>query len=155
MQFISKLLSFVLIGLVFMITYDAFMRYFLSSGSIALQELEWHLYDLIILISIPYTLKLNEHVKVDIFYEHFSVKYQSLIDIFAYLVFVVPFSAMILYFSYDFVMLSYMQNEASSDPGGLSHRFIIKSAILIAFSLLILQTIQNIKQSYKIYKGAK
>ena len=48
--------------------YDVAMRYLFHSGSVALQELEWHLFALIILLGASYTLKHDDHVRVDIIY---------------------------------------------------------------------------------------
>ena len=70
-NYLGKFTSFIVALLVLLVVYDATARYLFSTGSIALQELEWHLFDVIILFAIPYTLKLDAHVRVDIFYASF------------------------------------------------------------------------------------
>lgn len=142
--FIALLSSMTLGVLVLLIVYDALMRYILQSGSIALQELEWHLFDVVILLSIAYTLKENAHVRVDIFFDKFSQKYKRVIDIFATLFFIIPFSFLIIYFSYDFVLMSFTQMEGSSNPGGLEYRFLVKSLMPLAFLFVILQSISKL-----------
>ena len=130
--------------LVLLVVYDATMRYAFSEGSTALQELEWHLFDVVIMLGIAYAQKTGAHVRVDIFYDRFSKKRKKVIDIMATLLFIVPFSILIIYIGYDFVVMSFMQHEASSDPGGLPYRWIVKSLMIIAFVLLLLQVAKNL-----------
>ena len=145
-KYLSYFTAFILALLVMLIVYDATARYLFSSGSTALQELEWHFFDVIILFSIAYTLKHNAHVRVDIFYDKFSLKTQTSIDIVALLFFVLPLSMLIIYIGFGFVELSFVQSEASSDPGGLSHRWIVKSLMPLAFLFLALQSISELLQ---------
>ena len=135
--------ALVLISLVALILYDATMRYFFSSGSIMLQELEWHLFDLIMLFSIAFTLQYNRHVRVDIIYQNYSAKTKKLVDLVGYIFMVIPFSLLILYVGYEFVLMSFEQMEGSANPGGLPYRFIIKSSMLLGFVLLALQALSE------------
>ena len=139
LRFITFLTSLSLGILVVLVVYDATMRYLFSEGSTALQELEWHLFDVVILFSIAYTFKNNAHVRVDIFYDKYKEKTKHLVNIFATVFFILPFSALIIYMGYDFVMMSFIQNEASSDPGGLPYRWIVKSFMVISFVLLFIE----------------
>jgi len=143
-KYIDLFTAFILMALVFLIVYDALSRYLFSSGSVALQELEWHFFDVVILLSIAYTFKKNSHVRVDIFYDNYSKKLKLIIDILAILIFILPFSALIIYVGFDFVELSFIQNEASSDPGGLSNRWIVKSLMPLAFIFLALEAIKSV-----------
>ena len=138
---ITAVLSLIL---VFLIVYDAFNRYLFSEGSIAVQELEWHIFDVIILLSLSYTFLQNGHVKVDIIYHNLNEKYKNYIDVIAYLFFVIPFSILVICASIDFVILSYEQNETSPNPAGLELRFLIKSVIILGFSFVIMQVISEI-----------
>ncbi len=149
---VSKITAFALSFLVLLIVYDATMRYLFSEGSTALQELEWHLFDIVILLSIAYTLKRNSHVRVDIFYDKFSKRFQKYIDIISTVFFILPFSFFIIYVSFNFVEMSFLQNEASSDPGGLPYRWLVKSLILIAFFLLSLQAFLTLVDDIKELK---
>lgn len=134
--------------LVLLVVYDALMRYLLQSGSIALQELEWHLFDIVIMLGIAYTLQRASHVRVDIFYDRYSDKTRHIINIVGALFFILPFSLLIIYVGFDFVMLSFGQMEASSDPGGLPYRFIVKSLMPLAFLLLIVQSINEVYKEF-------
>lgn len=145
--------AFILALLVMLIVYDATARYLFSSGSTALQELEWHFFDVVILLSIAFTLKHNSHVRVDIFYDKFSLKTQALINILSVLFFILPLSFLIIYIGIGFVELSFMQSEASSDPGGLTHRWIVKSLMPLAFSFLALEAFSLLADEIKKWRS--
>lgn len=134
--------------LIVLVVYDALVRYLFQSGSIALQELEWHLFDVVIMLGIAYTLQRASHVRVDIFYDQYSEKMRHIVNIIGALFFILPFSLLIIYVGFDFVMLSFEQLEASSDPGGLPYRFVVKSLLPIAFVLLIVQTLTEVYKEF-------
>ena len=153
-RLVGNLTALVLALLILLVLYDATVRYLFHAGSIALQELEWHLFDVVILLGIAYALRENAHVRVDIFYDRFSKKTRAWIDLTGTLFLVLPFSALIIYVGFDFVMLSFMQMEASSDPGGLPYRFIVKSLMPLAFTLLILQSLSEVRRALKVIREA-
>lgn len=151
-KYLGVVTALVLAFLVLLVVYDASARYIFSSGSIALQELEWHLFDVVILFGISYTLSKNAHVRVDIFYASFSDKTKAIINIISSIFFVLPFSILIIYIGYDFVHLSFIQNEISSNPGGLEYRYIVKALMPLSFVFLILQTIRNLKDDLEFIR---
>jgi TRAP-type mannitol/chloroaromatic compound transport system permease small subunit len=152
MKILSYFTAFILVALVGLILYDATARYLFSEGSTALQELEWHFFDVVILLSVSYALQHNSHVRVDIFFENFSKKTQTVIDMLSTLFFILPFSFLIIYISFGFVEMSYLQEEASCDPGGLSHRWIVKSLMPLAFVFLVLSACGKLFESFKKWR---
>ena len=145
-----------LISLTLLVSYDVIMRKFFSAGSIALQELEWHLFDITFLFSIAYTLSKDKHVRVDIFYDKFPFKVKKIINIITIIFFVIPLATLIVVEAIPFVQMSYMQGESSGDPGGLCCRWIIKSTIIWAFLMVYLQSIAELKKNIyqlKHHKG--
>lgn len=153
-KIISYFTALSLGALVALILYDATVRYLFSGGSLALQELEWHLFDVVILLSIAYTFKQNAHVRVDVFYDKFSPKLQRMINIFSIVLFILPLSFLIIYVGVDFVEMSFVQNEASSNPGGLTHRWIVKSLMPLAFILLSLQALLMLIEEIKLWRAS-
>ncbi|MDQ1326401.1 MAG: hypothetical protein QG564_1526, partial [Campylobacterota bacterium] len=131
-----------------LVAYDAAVRYLFSAGSVALQELEWHLFDVIFLLGLSYTLKHDKHVRVDIFFEKYSTQAKSIVQILSMLFLVVPFSLFFLNDALDMAYQSYIQHEVSSDPGGLTHRYLIKSMLVVAFVLLLVQAISEVLKAY-------
>lgn len=152
-KYLSYLTAFVLAVLVLLVVYDATARYIFSEGSTALQELEWHLFDIIILFGIAYTLREDAHVRVDIFYASFSQKTKALINIISSLFFILPFSFLIIYIGIDFVTMSFAQNECSSNPGGLEYRFLVKSLMPLSFIFLLLQALKNAKTDFDMWRA--
>lgn len=152
-KYVAYLTAVILALLVILVVFDATARYLFSEGSTALQELEWHFFDVVILLSIAFTLRNNAHVRVDIFYEKFSQKTKVLINIFSFLFFVLPLSFLIIYIGIHFVEMSYIQHEASSDPGGLKYRWIVKSLMPLAFILLALQAFKELVSDIKSWRA--
>ena len=131
-----------------LVAYDAGMRYLFSAGSIALQEVEWHLFDVIFLLGLTYALKHDKHVRVDIFFERYSQNRRMIVQILSMLLLVIPFSLLFLSDALDMTYQSYIQQEVSSDPGGLTHRWLIKAMLAFSFVLLILQALSEVLKAY-------
>lgn len=148
-KYLSYFTAFILISLVLLVVYDASARYIFSAGSIALQELEWHLFDIVILFGISYTMQQNAHVRVDIFYASFSSKTKAIINIITSLFFILPFSMLIIYIGIEFVSMSFLQNEISSNPGGLEYRFLVKAIMPLSFIFLTFQTFSSLASYIK------
>jgi TRAP-type mannitol/chloroaromatic compound transport system permease small subunit len=145
-EFIGRLSAMVLLALAALIVYDAFARYLFSTGSLMLQELEWHLFDVIILFSVAYTLKYNQHVRVDIFYQKMSPKLQKCVGQVGLIFLVLPFSLLMVYVGLDFVQISFAQMDGSPNAGGLPLRFLVKSLIFLGFVFLTLQAVSEFFQ---------
>jgi TRAP-type mannitol/chloroaromatic compound transport system permease small subunit len=137
-----------LITLTILVSYEVIVRKLFHGGSIAIQELQWHLYDITFLFAIAYTLSHDKHVRVDIFYDKFPKKVKLVINFIAVLFFIVPLATLIFVEAIPFVQMSYAQHESSGDPGGLCCRWIIKSAIIWAFMMLYLQAVAELRKIY-------
>ena len=144
--FITAILALLL---ALLIGYDAFMRYLFSGGSIALQEMEWHIFDVIFLFGLSYALKHDKHVRVDILFVNYSKETKAIVQILSMLFLLIPFSLYFLNGAYDMTLQSYLQDEVSSDPGGLKYRFVIKGLLFFAFILLMLQAISEIIKAFQ------
>ena len=147
-KYSGVLAALLVVALSLLVTYDAMMRYLFSSGSIALQEVEWHLFDIIFLLGLTYALKHDKHVRVDIFFDRYSSETKMLVQILSQLLLVIPFSLLFMYDAYDMTYQSYIQQEVSSDPGGLTHRWLIKGMLVVAFVLLVMQALSEIVKAY-------
>ncbi len=153
MDYMGNVLVAILLLMILNVFYDVLMRYLFHDSSIAMQEMEWHLFALIILFGTSYSLKENAHVRVDFLYDKFSEKTKAIINIVGTLVFLLPFTALIIYGSYAFVMDSYSVGETSGDPGGLKYLWLIKAAIPVSFIILFLEGINYIIKNINIYRG--
>ena len=134
--------------LVLVVCYDVFTRYFLRKSSVAVQELEWHIFAVLFLIAAAYTLKEDSHVRVDVFYTLLPPRGQALINLFGCLVFLIPFSLLVIWTSKGFISMSWAIQETSPDPGGLPYRYILKAMIPAGFVLVLLQGISLALRSF-------
>ena len=139
-------ISIFVIILVLLVGYDVSMRYLFNSGSIAIQELEWHLFSIILLLGSAYTLKHDEHVRLDIFYSSKLIndKVRIWFDVLGTLLILLPFCLLIIVSAWPFVTQAYIHNEISPDPGGLPARWLIKAVIPLGFFFLLIQGIAEV-----------
>jgi len=152
-DFIGFIISMLLIAMILNVAYDVAMRYILHNSSIAMQELEWHLFAVIMLYGTGYALKHNAHVRVDFLYDNFSPKKQAWVNILGVIFFLLPLTFLVIYSSWDFVMDSFTTNEISEDPGGLPYRWIIKAQIPIAFIFLVLCAFNFMLHNINVLRG--
>ena len=137
-DFVGSITVVLLLLMIVNVAYDVMARYVFHNSSIGMQELEWHLFAVIMLYGTGVALKHNAHVRVDFLYDRFSAKKKAWINILGTIFFLLPLVLLVIYGSYEFVMDSYTTNEISEDPGGLPMRWLIKAQIPFAFIFLIL-----------------
>jgi TRAP-type mannitol/chloroaromatic compound transport system permease small subunit len=135
----GRAVSWLVLALVALVGYDVAMRYVFRAGSVAAQELEWHLFALIFLLGAAYALKHDAHVRVDMLYQRLDAQGRAWVDLAGSLLFLLPFCLIMIATSVPFAYAAFLYGEGSPDPGGLPHRFLIKSAIPAGFALLALQ----------------
>ena len=148
-QGVGKLSAILLLLLLLNVFYDVIMRYLFNDVSIGMQELEWHLYATVFLLGISYTLSQDGHVRVDLIYNQLSPRRQAMVDIGGTLLLLIPFALLISWYGIGFVADSYQLGEGSGDPGGLPHRWIIKSMIPLAFILLIISSFGFMQRAWR------
>ncbi|MDX9739866.1 MAG: TRAP transporter small permease subunit [Gammaproteobacteria bacterium] len=151
-EWTGRMVAWLVLVLVLVIVWDVAMRYLFQSGSIMLQELEWHLFALIFLLGAAYTLSHDAHVRVDVFLRSSRVgpRARALVDLLGTCLFLVPFCLLVISGSLPFVEASYRFGERSPDPGGLPYRYLLKAAIPLGFGLLLLQGLAMIARSLRI-----
>lgn len=116
-------------------------------------ELQWYLFAIIFLLGAAYALKHDEHVRVDLFYKSWSPKKKALANIIGTFLFLLPFCAMAIYFSWNPIVNSWNILEQSPDPDGLP-RYPIKSMVIVSFALLFLQGISEAIKNWAILQSA-
>ncbi len=131
---------------------NAFSRYSFSLSSNAWLEIQWYMFGAMILLGASYTLKKNEHVRVDIVYGHLSTRAQIWIDIIGGVLFLLPATIIIGWLAWPMFHNSFAQNEISSNAGGLL-RWPIKLMIPLGFWLLTLQGISEVIKRIAMLTG--
>jgi TRAP-type mannitol/chloroaromatic compound transport system permease small subunit len=120
---------------------DVVMRYFFNTSYVFTQELEWHVFAFIFLMGAGYTLKVDGHVRVEVFYGRLSEKGKAWVNLIGVLFFLIPSCVLFIKTSIPFVEISFMIMEGSPDPGGIPYRFLLKSCIPVGYALILLQGI--------------
>ncbi len=122
--------------LVLAIILNVVLRYAFGKGQVWLEELQWHLYGLAVMIGLSYSQALDSPIRVDILHQRFSRRGKAFWEIVGTLLFLLPWVAVLIYMGVDFWTESWRVNEASDSPLGLPFRWIIKAVIPISFALL-------------------
>lgn len=136
---VGKLAGYIALLMVLVVTTDVIMRYAFDTTFVAVQELEWHLFGVLFLLGAGYTLMVDGHVRVDVFYQRLSPKGQAWINLIGVLFFLLPGCYLVLDTSWKFFDMSYVINEGSPDPGGLPARWVLKFFIPLGFALVAIQ----------------
>jgi TRAP-type mannitol/chloroaromatic compound transport system permease small subunit len=142
----GRMMAWVMLALVLLMSANVLLRYLFSIGSVAGQELEWHLMSPIVLIGMAYALLHDGHLRVDLIYVKLPERARLVVNLAASLIGVV-FSALVIYLAWKYLLQSYAIDEGSPDPGGLPHRFLLKSLLPLGFAVLLLQGIASALKS--------
>jgi TRAP-type mannitol/chloroaromatic compound transport system permease small subunit len=117
---------------------NAFSRYAFAISSNAWLEIQWYMFGALVMLGASYTLKRNEHVRVDIVYTNLPTRAQIWIDIAGTFAFLLPATVIMAYLSWPVFHNSWVENEISGNAGGLI-RWPIKIFLPLGFALLSLQ----------------
>jgi TRAP-type mannitol/chloroaromatic compound transport system permease small subunit len=123
-----------------------------SLSSNAYLDLQWYMFSLIFLLGAAYGLNHDVHVRVDVLFSRLSRKTQAWIDLAGTVLFLLPFSVVMLWVSWPAVANSWSIREVSPDPGGLP-RYPIKAVIIISFALLFLQGLSQMAKQLEVIRG--
>jgi TRAP-type mannitol/chloroaromatic compound transport system permease small subunit len=140
---IGKYLIWVILASTIVSAVNALVRKFLNYSSNAYLEVQWYLFATSFLLAAGYTLLCGEHVKIDVIYSRFTKRTQIWIDIFGFVVFLLPMSFVILYFAFPFFMQALRSGEVSGNAGGLV-RWPVYMMMPLGFSLLLLQGVSEV-----------
>lgn len=140
---IGRAVSWLVLLMVLISAANAISRKAFDLSSNAFLEIQWVLFAAVFLLGAGYTLKRNEHVRIDVVSGRFSRRTQAWIEIFGGLFFLLPLTLLILYFSWPYFTTSFVSREWSSNPGGLI-LWPAKALIPVGFALLLLQGIAEI-----------
>lgn len=150
--FLGKTVAWLLFGVVLVTTVVVVMQYF-GENSIAMQESVSYMHAAVFMIGAAYTLQLDGHVRVDVFYRAFSPRKKAVVNIIGTLLFLFPVAVIILYYSWGDVSRSWAVMEKSNQPGGLPYIYLLKSLMPLFAVLLILQGFAELLRNILILQG--
>jgi TRAP-type mannitol/chloroaromatic compound transport system permease small subunit len=151
----GRLFSWLTLLMVLLTFVIVVMRYAFDAGLIWLQESVIWLHAAVFMIGAAYTLKHDEHVRVDVFYRSMSEQKRAWVDLLGALFFLLPLCGFLLLKSYDFAAASWSIKEASRESGGLPYPLVpLAKSILVAMPLLLgLQGIALLLRSLAALRG--
>jgi TRAP-type mannitol/chloroaromatic compound transport system permease small subunit len=122
---------------------NAVSRYLFAASSNGWLEVQWYMFAGIVLLGGPYTLKVNEHVRVDLVYGSVSERARLWIDLIGGILFLLPICVILVYFTWPWFVESYLTGEQSSNAGGLI-RWPVKLILPLGFALMALQGVSEL-----------
>ena len=133
-----NLLSLAIPFMVIMMLIVVVCRYVFGIGRTGLQELIMYMHGLVFLASAGYLVTKDEHVRVDIFYRDASKEYKHKLNVILGILFLLPVILVTIFYSFEFVEMSWKIREISTEAGGLKYVYIQKTLIfLLPVSLLL------------------
>jgi TRAP-type mannitol/chloroaromatic compound transport system permease small subunit len=150
---IGKAASWLILAAILVSTANAIIRYIrpqLSSN--AWLELQWYLFGATFLLVAPWTLKVGEHIRIDILNAKFSPLYRNWIDLLGHLLFLLPVCAVMFYYSVPMAKQSFLYHEVSQNAGGLPV-WPAKFLIPLGFAILFFQGVSEAIKRIAVMKG--
>jgi TRAP-type mannitol/chloroaromatic compound transport system permease small subunit len=135
---VGRLTLWIALLMIGLVATNVLLRYSMSLGSVWAQELEWHLLASLILLGICHALQRGDNVRVDVFYASYTPRTKYVVDLVS-LALLLAVSLLFIKLSIPYVMQSYGIGERSPDPGGLTHRWVIKALIPLGYVLVSIQ----------------
>ena len=149
---IGHAVSWALLVAVLICTGNSLVRYIFKTSSNGWLEIQWYLFAAVFLLGTSYTLRRNEHVRIDVISGRFSKRTQVWLDIFGFTFFLLPMAGLILYFAIPFALVSIHSQEVSSNAGGLIV-WPAKLLIPIGFFMLTMQGISELIKRIGFLQG--
>lgn len=148
-EYIGRAMGWLMIVLTLDVGLNALARWMLNVADPKVDESQWWLFSIIFLLAAGYALLYNDHVRVDIVYSLLSKKKKAWIDLLCTLLFLAPWSILVILTSRRFIISSWEMREASADPGGLPAYYVLKAMIPIGFALMMIQGVSEIIKCVK------
>ena len=149
---IGKAVAWLILVAVLVSAGNAIVRKVLNTSSNAWLEAQWYLFGAAFMLAAAYTLRQNEHIRIDIVYGLFSRRKQHWIDLLGHCFFLMPFVLLMVYFLVPYVLMSYRSGEGSSSAGDLIV-WPAKAILLGGFLLLMVQGVSEIIKKIAIMRG--
>ena len=149
---IGKALTWFVLAAVLVSSINAIVRYTFNQSSNAWLELQWYLFGAVVLLGAAYTLKKNEHIRIDIFTSRLSARTRNWIDIVGHVLFLAPLCILMIWLGVPFFLRSLQSGEISSSAGGLIV-WPAKLLVPLGFSLLLAQGVSELIKRVAVMRG--
>jgi TRAP-type mannitol/chloroaromatic compound transport system permease small subunit len=151
---LARVLGLMLLVLTAVILYDVIGRRFFATGSILLQELEWHLHGAIAILGFGYGYIHNAHVRIDVFAARLTDRTRLKVELWAIFLCLIPFMLVLIWFGAENTLRAFQRGEGSPGGMGLPHRWIIRSAIPLSGILTIVGALSVALRILHVLRGS-
>ena len=151
--FIGRWVAWLILAAVLVSAGNAVIRKSFNMSSNAWLELQWYLFGAVFMLCAAWTLRDDEHVRVDVLSQRLSPRARVWVDLVCHILFLMPFAVLMTYLAWPFVVSSYLSGEQSNNAGGLI-RWPAKLWILLGFGLLVAQGVSEIIKRAAMLTGA-
>ena len=149
---VGRWVAWLILAAVLVSAGNAVIRKSFNISSNAWLELQWYLFGAVFMICAAWTLREDEHVRVDVLSQMLTVRSRVVIDLVCHILFLMPFAVLMVYLSWPFFMSSFLSGEQSSNAGGLI-RWPSKLWVLIGFLMLTAQGLAEIIKRSAMLSG--
>lgn len=149
---LGKTVAWAIVVAILVSAINAIIRRVFGVSSNAWLELQWYLFGAVFMLCSPWTLKVNEHIRIDIVSNMLSKRARNWIDLLGHIFFLFPFVAIMLWLCVPYFQKSYLSGEVSSNAGGLLI-WPAKGLILLGFFFLGLQWLSELIKRIAIMRG--
>ena len=149
---IAKTVMWLILIAVLVSTGNAIIRKSFNMSSNAWLELQWYLFGACFMLAAAYTLKQNEHIRVDIFYGTRTRRTQHWIDLFGHVFFTLPFVLLMAWMLIPYAMNAYRIGQVSTNSGGLII-WPARAVLAIGFVQLVFQVLSEIVKKIAVMRG--
>jgi len=149
---VGRALAWLVLAAVLVSSLNAVSRYALNKSSNAWLELQWYLFGAVFLLGAAYTLKDNQHIRIDIVSARLSQNARNWIEVIGHVLFLAPLCIMMVWLGAPFFWRSFMSGEVSSSAGGLIV-WPAKLLVPLGFALLLAQAVSELIKRVAFMKG--
>jgi TRAP-type mannitol/chloroaromatic compound transport system permease small subunit len=151
-SWIGRVVAWAIFLAVVISTVNAIVRKVFATSSNAWLELQWILFGAVFLLCASWTLVANEHIRIDVVSNFLSKRTRNIIDVIGHSLFLLPITLVMMYYSWPFFWRSMLQNEQSTNAGGLPV-YPPKLLVPLGFTLLAIQAVSELIKRIAIMRG--
>ncbi len=113
------------------------------NNSNTMSDLQLIMFAAMVMLGAPWTLRMNEHVRVDLIYGSAGYRARAWIDLIGGIFFLIPICVLMIHFTWPWFVEAWVHNELSQNAGGLP-RWPAKLCLPLGFALVLLQGLSEI-----------
>lgn len=138
---IAYVVAYLSLGMMLSVTYLVIKRELFNGSSLMLQDGVDYMHAILFMLGVAYTLQVDEHVRVDIFYNKMNEQKKAIVNCIGTLLFLIPLCIFMIYINFPYVSSAWKIKEASASAGGIPFVYLLKSVMLIMPILLLIQAV--------------